>query len=168
MQTLYAIENDYQELFAELESLLTDNPEPEAIDQLMQALDISRAELEQKAEAYAAVIQQKKARAEFLKTEAKRLEKMAKRELAQADFLHQRIAGALQRFGMAKLAGKLFSFSFRKSTSVDVYEPDALPSQYTETVVQTKALKNEIKAAIKRGEQITGAKLIESQNLQIK
>jgi uncharacterized protein with FMN-binding domain len=60
------------------------------------------------------------------------------------------------------------NISYRKSTSVDVLDIDSLPEQYRKEVTTVSADKIEIAKALKVGEVVTGAELVENQNIQIK
>lgn len=75
--------------------------------------------------------------------------------------LTQELAG--QRLETPKVA-----VSFRKSTSVNVIDMDTLPAIYRREKVTYTADKQEIKQALQAGHQVTGAELVERQNLQIK
>ena len=87
-----------------------------------------------------------------------------KQALAKAESLKKLLSNVLQgtKFETAKC-----SVMFRKSTAVEVNE-DTLPMEwYTEkrTLVPDKTL---IKNALKAGQQINGARLVEHNNIQIK
>lgn len=60
------------------------------------------------------------------------------------------------------------TLKFRKSSSVEITDSEALPEQFlcTKTVVEPD--KTAIKNALKAGEAVEGATLVESRNLQIK
>lgn len=57
---------------------------------------------------------------------------------------------------------------FRKSSSVEITDSDALPEQFLRTKTVVEPDKTAIKNALKAGEKIQGAQLVESRNLQIK
>lgn len=57
---------------------------------------------------------------------------------------------------------------FRKSSSVEITDIDALPEQFLRTKTVVEPDKTAIKNALKAGEKIQGAQLVESRNLQIK
>lgn len=60
------------------------------------------------------------------------------------------------------------TLSFRKSSSVEITDSDALPEQFLRTKTVVEPDKAAIKNALKAGEKIQGAQLVESRNLQIK
>lgn len=57
---------------------------------------------------------------------------------------------------------------FRKSSSVEITDSEALPEQFLRTKTVVEPDKTAIKNALKAGETIQGAQLVESRNLQIK
>lgn len=167
MSTLYQIESQYQDLFARLEKAATRDLSPEEQAKIIESLEINEAELKQKAEAYAAVIRQKQARDKFLAEEIKRLQQMRNSERRQAEVLTERINQALTSRGLEKLETDHFRLGFRSSEAVvfDVPE-DQLPAEYL--TYKPQANKTAIKAALKAGEIIPGAKLAQNKNLQIR
>lgn len=57
---------------------------------------------------------------------------------------------------------------FRKSSSVEITDSELLPEQFLRTKTVVEPDKTAIKNALKAGEKIQGAQLVESRNLQIK
>ena len=57
---------------------------------------------------------------------------------------------------------------FRKSSSVEITDSELLPEQFLRTKTVVEPDKAAIKNALKAGEKIQGAQLVESRNLQIK
>jgi hypothetical protein len=70
--------------------------------------------------------------------------------------------------GTEKLESDFWRLSVRRSEAVEVDIVEALPSQFVNIKNVVTADKVAIKEAIKRGENITGARIIENFNLQIK
>ena len=58
--------------------------------------------------------------------------------------------------------------SYRKSTSVDVFDMDKLPKEYIKTKIETSPDKIAIKNAINDGQNIDGAKLVTNYGIQLK
>ncbi|PKL76371.1 MAG: hypothetical protein CVV27_10610 [Candidatus Melainabacteria bacterium HGW-Melainabacteria-1] len=170
MTTIYEIEFRYLDILGRLEqAMAADDLSPEQVDQLNAELVINAAEFADKADAYAAVIGQKRARAEFLKGEAKRLTDMARAEEAIAERLQDRIAAAMTALGLAKADTAHYKLSFRKSTAVELaIEPQALPAIYQRPKTIIDADKAALKTALQAGQEIPGARLIERQSLQIR
>lgn len=58
--------------------------------------------------------------------------------------------------------------SYRKSTSVDVYDINAIPKEFIKVKTETSADKTAIKSAINDGKEIKGAKLVTNYGIQLK
>lgn len=167
-KSLFAIQEQYLDLFAQLEEAAQSENMLEALQDLDSALAIDAAEFEEKAEAYAFRIRQLKNEAEFLKSESKALADKARRAETAAQRLHDRISEALAFRGVKKINTGHYTLSFRKSQAVDIIEPDAVPDCYIRSEIVSKIDKAGIKQALKVGEKVAGAALVERQSLQIK
>jgi hypothetical protein len=67
--------------------------------------------------------------------------------------------------GITKIECPLFTASIRKgSESVEIENEDSLPDEFIKVEVVTKPDKNAIKAALKSGKDVNGAKLIRGAN----
>lgn len=88
-----------------------------------------------------------------------------KRAEAKAESLKNYLDSALKgsKFETVKV-----NVSYRKSTSVNVLNIDELPESYRKEVTTVSADKVEIAKALKVGELVTGAELVENNNIQIK
>lgn len=105
------------------------------------------------------------AEAAALKAEEKSFAERRKRAETKADSLKRYLDTALQgqKFNTVKVA-----ISYRKSTSVEVDETK-LPANWMREIPATHVVdKVEITKALKAGEEIDGAKLVENNNIQIK
>ena len=103
--------------------------------------------------------------AEALKAEEKAFAEREKKARNKAESLKRYLDSALngQKFNTTKVA-----ISYRKSTSVDVLDVEKLPEAYRKTVTTVSADKTAISAALKAGELVDGATLVEKNNLSIK
>jgi hypothetical protein len=130
-------------------------------------LEINQAEFTQKADAYAAVIGQKKARVDFLKAEAKRLTRMAQVEESIADKLKERISYAMTAHGLEKVETAHYKLGWRKSSTVEITgQIEDLPIEFVR--VKVEADKAAIKASFKAGEPVRGARIVENKTLSIR
>jgi hypothetical protein len=88
-----------------------------------------------------------------------------KRAEAKADSLKKYLDTALHgsKFNTVKV-----DIAYRKSTSVEVIDQEAIPEQYLRTVTTVSPDKTEIAKALKVGELVEGVTLKETQNIQIK
>jgi predicted RNase H-like nuclease (RuvC/YqgF family) len=100
--------------------------------------------------------------------EIKRLQSLKKRNKTKIELLSRSIIGLINLYGEFK--SNLINFKTRKSTIVEVND-DAI-NQLSENYVITKTSitpnKTAIKTALKNGLEITGCRLVEKQNLNIK
>lgn len=78
--------------------------------------------------------------------------------------------GELDIEGLSKYKATLphSKISYRKSTSVDVYDMEKLPKEYVKTKIETSPDKVAIKSAINEGKNIDGAKLVTNYGIQLK
>ena len=82
-------------------------------------------------------------------------------------------ADSLERYLTQILNGEKFStskcaVSFRKSVQVDIVDEFAVPSIFKVQTVTTRIDKNAVKALLKDGQEVSGCRLIENQNINIK
>lgn len=127
-------------------------------------LDALQIERETKLEGVALWIKDLKAEAEALKAEKQAFAERQKSAESKAESLKKWLADALagEKFKTTKVA-----VSFRKTQSVqvsDIWELDEKFVKYAEPTADKAA----IKAAIKAGEEVNGATLIESVSLSVK
>lgn len=161
MATLYDITADQQTIVALLEET-----GGELTPEIEEAMAITREELETKAENYGKVIFEYKAKEEALANEIARL--TAKKKTAQniQQRMKERIAEALRVFDVDKLEAGAFRYGFRNSERVEISDLNHLPDKFI--IVEKKADKKALFAAIKAGEQIIGATIEKNQTLQIR
>ena len=100
-----------------------------------------------------------------LKAEEKALAERRKAKENKAEYLKNILSVSLggNKFETAKIA-----LTFRKSEQVKIVDEEKLPKDFLKEKVTVSADKTAIKKAIKAGQAVVGAELIEMQNLQIK
>lgn len=158
---LYEITQDALYLSLLLE---TDELTPE----LEEALVINQEQLQAKAGNYAKVIANIQSDADAIETEIKRLKAMKESKERAITRLKDAVRDAMLVSQIEKIESPLFKLSIRKSEAVEVDMVEALPNAYQNVKNVVTADKVAIKEAIKRGENVYGARLIENFNLQIK
>ena len=158
---LYEITREAQELAFLLE---TDELTPE----LEAALLINQDQLQTKAGNYAKVIANIQSDADAIDTEIKRLKAMKDTKDRSINRLKEALRDAMLVSGIDKIESSLFKLSLRRSEAVEVDVVEALPNAFQNVKNVVTADKVAIKEAIKRGENVTGARLVENFNLQIK
>jgi hypothetical protein len=162
MKTLYQINNDYYDLITQIELA-----EGELSKELESALEINKNELEVKSIAYVEVIKQRESFNTRIDDEIKRLQALKKQNDTLILRLKNNLLNAVNLFGNFE-AGFL-KFSTRKSKQVEVnIEPNDLPKEFKVVKVTETPDKNAIKKAIEQGQEVTGCRIVENINLQIK
>ena len=158
---LYEITREAQELASLLE---TDELTPE----LEAALLINQDQLQVKAGNYAKVIANIQSDSDSIDAEIKRLKAMKDTKDRSISRLKEALRDAMLVSGIDKIESSLFKLSLRRSESVEVDIVEALPGAFLNVKNVVTADKVAIKEAIKRGENVFGARIIENFNLQIK
>ena len=136
--------------------------------ELEEALIINQDQLQAKAVNYAKVIANYQAESDAIDQEIKRLKAMKDSREKKIEWLKESVKKAMLVSGIEKVESPLFKLSVRRSEAVEVDLVEALPNAYQNVKNVVTADKVAIKEAIKRGENVTGARLVENFNLQIK
>lgn len=132
--------------------------DPEALDSLL----MQRSE---KIEAVVLWVKNLQADALAYKAEKDAFAKREQMASAKAEQLKRWLATALdgQKFSTTKCA-----VSFRRSEVVEVLDESAVPAQFMYETVTVKPDKTAIKELLKSGREVSGCRLVEKQNPQIK
>ena len=158
---LYEITRDALELASLLET-------EELTPELETALVINQEQLQAKAGNYAKVIANIQSDADAIETEIKRLKAMKESKERAITRLKDAVRDAMIVSAIDKIESPLFKLALRRSEAVEVDMVEALPNAYQNVKNVVTADKVAIKEAIKRGENVYGARLVENFNLQIK
>ncbi len=159
--TLFTISTDYLQLMEQIEIL-----EGEITPELDEQLKINETQLQSKSIAYLEVLKTKEARNLQIDSEIKRLQAMKKSNDRITTNLKSRLLEAVKMFGSFEVG--LQKFGTRKSVQVILdIETNKLDKEFKTITVKESPNKKAIKDAIKRGESIKGAELIEVLNLKI-
>lgn len=157
---LYELSNAYKEL------LDREDLDPQAV---VDTLDAIKDEIEVKADGIASVIDELKSSAERKKTKAKDWSESAKADLQRAQWLKQYLTTELDNAGIKKVEtdNHLLSVrNFKASTVIDDF--DSLPDDYKLTKTEIVGNKNRIYQALKAGETVPGAHLVDNRSVVIK
>src|SRR5690606_21482992 len=127
--------------------------------------DELQMEYEEKIENIALWIKTLNADAEAYKNEKNAFAEREKKARNKAESLKQYLTDTLNGRKFTTLS---VDINWRKSTSVEVIDQEAIPEQYLRTVTTVTPDKTEIAKALKAGEEIEGATLVERNNIQIK
>jgi hypothetical protein len=158
---LYQITQEAQYLAALLE---TEELTPELEAELL----INQEQLQSKGINYAKVIANYQSEADQIDAEIKRLKAMKESRDKKVTWLTESLKKAMLVSGIEKIESPLFKISLRRSEAVEVDVVEALPSSFQNVKNVVTADKMAIKEAIKKGENVFGARIVENFNLQIK
>jgi len=158
---LYTLTQEAQYLAVLLET-------EELTPELEEALIINQDQLQAKAVNYAKVIANYQAESDAIDQEIKRLKAMKDSREKKIEWLKESVKKAMLVSGIEKVESPLFKLAVRRSEAVEVDLVEALPNAFQNVKNVVTADKVSIKEAIKRGENVTGARLVENFNLQIK
>lgn len=161
MATLYQLTGD----LLTLQQMIEDGVE--GLEDTLESIQLS---VEEKLEGYAMVIKNIESDIEGLKAEEKRLSDRRKQMEREVERMKQAIAKTLDtvepdKKGSKRLKTEKFTFSFRKSTSVQIVDESKIPEEFFK--VERTISRSELTARLKEIE-IPGAELVEKQSLQIK
>ena len=168
MSTLYQISDDIRYLMNLLESGEATDENGEINEVVIEQLQISQAELEQKGINYCYAIKELDNKLDNYKSEIARLNANKKQIENAQERMKNALKDAMVEFGIEKLEGKTISVKLTKSKSVDVYDMTSLPTDFHRQKITIEPDKVAIKEAINNGQVIEGAHLKENINLRIK
>jgi hypothetical protein len=160
-KSLYNITKEALELASALE-------EGELTPELETALAINQNELQEKAINYGYAIKSLEEDVTTITEEIRRLTAIKTAKTNASERMREAVSHAMQFYGIEKVTSPTLNLSFRKSESVEVDLVEALSNDFKITKTTVTADKIAIKKAIKQGENITGARVVEKLNLQIK
>ena len=159
---LYELTENYRNL-----QDLLENPE---IDQRLieKALDEVGEQLEEKAENIAKLIKTLEVEATGFKAEEKRLADKRKALENRISGLKSYIDSAMKVTGKKKIKGQLFSFNIQKNPpSVNITDSTLIPKEYY--IQQEPVLdKKTVLIALRSGETVPGAELLQTESLRIR
>lgn len=96
----------------------------------------------------------------------------AKRRAETAENIMEYVGGKIRDYMVAnsieRIPAGVFEYSLRKSSPLDIDDIRAIPPEYIKREVIETPMKNEIKAALKKGIEVPGAHIGERKNLQLK
>jgi hypothetical protein len=158
---LYQITQEAQYLAALLE---TEEITPELEAELL----INQEQLQSKGINYAKVIANYQSESDAIDAEIKRLKAMKESRDKKVIWLTESLKKAMLVSGIEKIESPLFKISLRRSEAVEVDVVEALPASFQNVKNVVMADKMAIKEAIKKGENVFGARIVENFNLSIK
>lgn len=141
-----------------------------ALEALLAAEEGNQAALHRKADAYCWVIENLRGLAAYRQQQARRLADLAGADQAKADRLEAALLKVLtrQQPDATKFELQDHVIASRRSESVEIDELERLPIEFLRIQTTTSADKRAIKAAIKNGEVVQGARLETRRSWSIK
>lgn len=181
MTSLFALSSEARLLQASIDSaaegLFSDDPAEvaaatEALEALITAEAGNRQALTAKADAWCWVIDNLRATADARREHAKRLAELADEAERRAQSLQDQLVAALQRVDPDATKWELLEHKLtsRRSTAVDLdpdLQPVDLPEQFQRVKTTYSVDKTAIAAALKAGQEIPGAQLVERRTWRI-
>lgn len=166
MQTLYEISNDLRDVYNKLENGEGIDENGELNPELITALQVSENNLKAKGIDIGYVIKSFDDEIAIYEREIKRLTDRKRALQNTQERIKERLISAMQEFGIIDIKGQTLKVSLRKSECVEIDNVDLLDDKFKR--VKVEADKTAIKNAIKEGEQVVGARIVQKDNLQIK
>lgn len=162
MATLYEVNQNILNCITTEEGMTVNTETGEVID--LEALEQLELERSEKIRNIALWIKNLKSDAVALDAEEKAFKARKDAAKRKAEQLSKYLADVLNG---EKVTGTDFAISWRKSTAVNVLDEKALPPTFL-VPQPPKVDKTGISKALKNGESVTGAELVERQNMTIK
>ena len=164
---LYEITAQYQNIYA-----LLQNPEFAENEDILTALDQIEDAFENKAQQTIFMMKNIEAEIDPIDSEIKRLQAMKKAHQNNIDRIKNRLRENMKAVGKSKLNCGLCSLSYRlqEANAVELDETEFLANNLDEDLVTVKVTPNktEIKRRLNNGEDIIGARLVDSEVLTIR
>ncbi|EOU1600907.1 siphovirus Gp157 family protein [Clostridium perfringens] len=163
---LYELTQNYRNL----ESLLDNLGEKEGltVEMIHGALGQVEDDINTKIENTCKVIKEIEADSIGIDEEIKRLSVLKKQKENTVKKLKEYVEFEMNGIGLTKVEGKLFKISFRKSKVVKVIDETKIPKEFIKIKTTETISKIDLGKALKNGEIIEGAELVENKSLQIK
>ena len=158
MATLYELTDQYK--------MLQNFIEENNVEGFELALSQIQGEISEKLEGYAMVLKNIESDIAGIKAEEKRLADRRKATESNLARIKGNMTDALLTVEGNRVKTEKFTFSFRKSTSVQIENDATIPPQFIK--VEKTISRSELAKALKAGEQIEGAQLVENQSLSIR
>ena len=135
------------------------------VDEYLAALDAQKRE---KIDGIAQFFRLSKDSISAKEAESKRLARRAKSEERSRDYMMAYILGQMQASGEKKIKGNVYTLSIRSTPVVRIDNESAIPAAYWRVKEERSVDKVAIRDAIKAGQEIAGASMGESINLQVR
>lgn len=162
MSSLYELTGDFERVI----NMLYD---PEVDEQMIfDTLESIEYEIELKAENYAKIIKNVESDIDGLKSEEKRISDKRKTLESKVRRLKLNLEASMKTTGKTKFKTPLFSFNIQKNpASLQIVDEKVIPKEYF--VPQPDMVdKSRLKEALKSGQAVPGAALVQGESLRIR
>lgn len=160
---IFKIAQEFLDLLNEIEEL-----EGELTPELEERLKINAENMSSKMEGYCKAIRYYEMTVANAKSEKERLDKLIKRSERSQEWMKGAMLDVMEGLDKPKVSAGTFTVGTRKSTAVNIIDESAIPARYASEVVTVKIDKTAIKDAIKNGEEVPGAQLVERKSISIR
>lgn len=147
--------------FVELEGSLLNDPDNEGIES---RLEIAEKDLLNKAGNYHVIIRKHKGIEQTIRDEIKRLQALLPKHVGLIERLKKSLLNAVLAYG--PIDGGTWRVSSGKSKKLEVFNEESLPPWFFKQVKTVD--KTKVKKAINDGEEVKGARIIESNHILLK
>ena len=163
--TLYQLKGEWLALAQKLSDMDMD---AQTIADTIEGSDVQMA-LEEKVQGYEMVARNFEATIPAIEAEEKRLAALKKSLKARATVLRDRVQTSMAELGIQKITCPLFEIRIQKNAhALDVYEEKLIPAEFWSRPEPVDVLdKTKLKAALKEGREIQGARLTQGESLRI-
>lgn len=163
---LYELTQNYRNLQSLLDNL--EEQEGLTVEMIHGALGQVEDNINDKIENTCKVIKEIEADSIGIDEEIKRLSALKKQKENTVKKLKEYVEFEMNGIGLTKVEGRLFKISFRKSKVVKVIDETKIPKEFIKIKTTESISKTDLGKALKNGETIEGAELVENKSLQIK
>lgn len=164
---IYQLTTEAEELYNALLNNI-DEETGEVDSQILAALEGTQEAFREKAVNIALIIRMFENKKAEIRGEIQRLQALEKKVSNNIERLSNNLSSACLRLDMRNIADHRAVISFRKSEQTIIYNADDIPQEYIKEKIEKSFDKIAIKAAIKSGVEVAGAKIETVQNIQIK
>jgi septal ring factor EnvC (AmiA/AmiB activator) len=123
---------------------------------------------DEKIDSYCKIIKSYEDDISNIDNEIARLKARKERAEKNIDRMKAALDGFMQATRQDKAKTKLFTISYRKSTSVEILDQERIPLQYRKVKIEESPDKSAIKKVLSEGGTVAGCQLKENKNIQIK
>ena len=166
MASLYSIDFEIEKAIEAMFDTVNEDGEIDA--GTVEKFEALKEERAKKLDNVGAFIKNEAAELDAINAEIDHLKQRATVKKNRIERLKNYVSDSLLSTGDMKFETGRVAYSFRKSTTVNITDMNALPAEYVKVKTETAADKTAIKKAIQAGATVNGAVLEEKQNLQIK